>query len=75
MNKKDWIKWALVILVVFIVPGGFLLAGYAAKKKLEKKEAEEKASIAVGERTDEYDETKPDSEIKDSTITPATQLS
>lgn len=70
MNKKDWIKWGLVFLVVVLVPGGFLLAGYHAKKKLEKKLAEQKG-IAIGEPVGSYSETIQDTELKDTTLEPA----
>jgi len=35
MSKKNWIYLGLVILTVVVLPGGFLLAGYLTKKKLE----------------------------------------
>ena len=35
MNKRNWILLTIVIFIVIIMPGGFLLAGYLTKKKLD----------------------------------------
>jgi len=52
MIKKNWIYFSICLLIFILIPGGFVISAYMAKKKLKDELKDTTSTGTVGAKSD-----------------------